>query len=470
MVYSSRLLVKRRGSDMKYCLRNTFWVLLVSYVLIVMFERSPHDSQIYENFGSIDCKLIRYKSIYNGDNTLTFTFHNEETFEYPFSHLVNSLTIEIFGDKYFSRYTRNDFTNLSRDGDVFNITVPYSASGVANISFKCMNGKFDSVTQEINDSKLVPSYSSSIYSEHDLLNLRNVCFNKSSFEYFSNYSIYHNDINYFNTTYPMHTRIFDYKIKLETENVTQTDDYTVIIPNFDMFHWKQILFSINPLLLSLRTLGNSSKRIHLKTVNSTQRGVFDIIKKFAPNIQLTYSSLSDGCFSQVIFPRMNHSIDISHDIAIRRYIEQNFSVIQMMFGHPDVSDKSIALPYSLSFLNSTIKEMCNECSVEVIPRKDLVYISDLVSGSTYLVGNHISNIVYSVFLANGKGSLINVSPKEDRCIDWETNFTNRLNISHIAMYNNKECTCKSFKCYSKSPINEVNIDDFKILLSRVFVN
>ena len=308
-----------------------------------------------------------------------------------------------------------------------------------------------------------------IDSEYDIVQLGNVCFNNGSFEYFSNYAIYHDGINYFNVMYPLHTKIFDYKMKPEPKNTTRIDDDVVVIPNIDIFHWKQILFSINPLMLSLESLKNRSKKIHLKAINSTQKGIIDVIRRFMPNVQLTYSNISDGCFSRVIFPKMNHSIDLTDDIMLRSHIKQNFSVMQKIFDHNEVVNKSIALPYSLSFLNSTIKELCDECKVEIISRRDLLYISDLVSRSSYLVGNHISNIVYSVFLANGKGSLIDISPKQDRCIGWETDFTTALNISHIPMYDNKECACKSFECYSKSPINEINLDDFKALLNKIFV-
>jgi hypothetical protein len=71
----------------------------------------------------------------------------------------------------------------------------------------------------------------------------------------------------------------------------------------------------------------------------------------------------------------------------------------------------------------------------------------MLAGAFILVGDHITSLIHIIWMASGRATVIDVSPKEFACNPWARNMAEKADISYVRIFDEGKCRCPTFGCY-----------------------
>jgi hypothetical protein len=76
----------------------------------------------------------------------------------------------------------------------------------------------------------------------------------------------------------------------------------------------------------------------------------------------------------------------------------------------------------------------------------------MMSGAGTLIGDHLTSLIHMIWMAGGKATVIDASPKEFACNPWARNMAQKANLSYIRIFDEDKCICPTFRCYPQDKL------------------
>ena len=427
---------------------------IIFYIIINLFNKGPPLPPFSKDFTSIDCHSLKFNKLIDYNGKLEFSFFALPSIEYPPEYLVYFLTVEIISENASFNYTGDFITFPQRDENYLNFTLFHSFAGNSLISVKCLNNIITNFNTKLNNIEIVEeSYSSSDFSNYNNVKFHNVCLEYEKFLYFTQIMGNRPSVPFDNDQLRFEFLKWPLSAYLDHKKVNLTHEISYLIAPFYEEHWKNILFNLLPLTLSIEeqkgSFYNNSLFIFRKEPNINS---FKTLSYFSQHKPIKLHDIM--CFSTLLLTKTKSNIQMNNNLIenslnlnmnfLRNQIKRNFTIKKRIVIDENLFDE----------LDEKIKN-----KFELIPIKqslDLIDIIQLVSSAEILIGNHINNLIHLIWL-NENSIIIDATPKDYSCNNWINNLSKKFNLNLIKLFNNTNCNCNNFNCLP-SLINEIDIN------------
>jgi hypothetical protein len=422
--------------------------LLVGFILLVL-DKGPPVPPFGDDFHSIDCHGAAFESYTNRGGFLDVVFSVQPPVEYPPSYLAQFLSISINTPPTTMEYSSGHIKNISRNASHFRGTVAHSWAGPSTITARCLDEVFPPAA--VNLSNIVnydPHYSSrSEYAGDDHARFRNVCLEFEKFLYFVEHFGDRPAVPFDDDAlrFEMLPRTLEFYLKEKKVQVLPRTFF--LVAPFAPLTWQMILLTMIPLAISVdRNLVNESEPPYFIFRKRAPDDAASALRFFST--EPPRKLLDIMCFDRLIVTptyrtmrnRLASSLDL--DIApLRRRLPRILRV----------NGRKVVVADNLwDLLERPIKGRFRAAELVRLPANlGIDRASQMLMGASILVGDHITSLIHMIWMAAGKGNVIDVSPKEFACNPWARNMADKANLSYVRVFDGEKCRCATFGCYQQ---------------------
>lgn len=437
-------------------------IIFIFSIFIYIFDQGPAVPPFSSETNSIDCRYLSYYNYTLHDGVADFYFNLTETLNFPpeyIPHFISLYTIN--NENVAMEFEKKDLKNMSLINGTIKFTLQYPISGQLFVRFDCLKKEF--ATQkltlvDINDTD-DETFSTKGFSGIDLVRMKNVCFEKKKFLFFSHQAGYSKSIPFNQTQIPFEIIHWQLPFYLHSKNVSRTNITSFLLPPFDLVPWKSLLFNLFPIASSIEANNETdSKNLLFYFKETPVKNTIEILKRLS--VKPASKILKIQCFKSIVFPS-SYSHFTPSAVDVETALSRNFTFLRTAFPKTTIQKKKVVVSSTVSkLLVPIMKEICSDCTIQTISAKsDVMKFADQVASAEIFIGNHLYHLFHMVWLTPNQSTLIDVSPSNYSCIKYPEIFCGIHNLSYYRVNPlSKECTSFNFDSYPPIAVSTDSMD------------
>lgn len=431
-------------------------VILIIAISIYVLDPGPVSPPFSYPFQTIDCKMIEFESFNTINDTISVLLHANQAIQYQNEYLPHYLSLWTDFNGFNFKVTKKEFLRTSFTNSTINVAYVSKIAGNVNITIQCLDNTFKRFnTSILNVNSTDSDHSAKMNPDWNQGYFNNVCIENNSILFFSKSYGTGREIDFDNTSVEIKPQYWNIPSYLHFNNLSMLNDTALLAPQFDLTNWKIILFNLMPIENILEGKDLTDSKIQFMTMNNLSKSNQEYLKKYTSlnSIQIP----PKACYKNLLIPETVNG-DITHQDVLKA-LNFNFSSLKTRFFKGDIKKDSIVLANCLSNLEGMIKEQCPNCEVNILsPRIDLTKAAQIVGSSRMLIGNHISSLIYMIWMQQNS-MVLDLSPKHVSCNKWAKELSTKIDIQYISLNNQDDkCLCDNFNCYPKGPGSNPEIE------------
>ena len=435
------LILGKKPSKVLLSYYTLFFPVLALFLSFVLysFDKGPPAPPWGGRFQSIDCHSVKFESLEDRGGTIDFFFTNGPSIEYPPEYLPNFLGVEIKTGAATLEYNGNLIRNVSTPKGRINFSISHTWSGMSTINVKCLGTTLAQLQVNIKPGDAIDAnYSRSQAISDNITKFHNVCIEHGKFLYFSEVA---------GTRGPVHVNGGDFRFEILKwkqspymlhKNVNITKGVSFLVAPFQDTLWATVALTVIPLSVAVSNTQGDGERVAVMR-GQVSASASDVMKYVGLQKAVWLDDIM--CFDTLVVTEMYSTAtadNIQHALATAELQQQ---------GDTRVGRK-IVIADNLwdHFHGKLANQMKRTTCVRLGSHQGFAEIHRDVSEARLLIGNHISSLIYMMFLHPG-ASVLDLTPKKYACNVWARTMAERLNLTYVSMYGNRMCECPNFSCY-----------------------
>lgn len=437
---------------------NSFTIPIFLFCALFAFlmyytDPGPLNPPFSTDFKSIDCKSVEFKSVVDRNGDLDFIFSSGETIEYPQEYLPYFVNAKIKTRLSYIEYEPKYAENITRMSEIFKFSIPHTQSGHSQIDIYCLDKKIAYIEKDL---KYIKNYSNkysfvNFYGKNGY-ELNNVCLEYQKFLYFTKIE---SPIVYF--PFDQDQFKFEYlkwplQPYLDHKNVTEDNDISYMLAYFNDEPWKQLLFNVNPLANAIAerigSFPDGHKFIFRHDVDNKS---IEILKYFGNKEPMKLADIQ--CFDQLVLIEADSHVDIHNQTMMEFALNSSFTFAIQRLSRKSIQRNKVVVSESLYDNLSDVTSNVEKIS----PNTPLHEAIQIASTANVFVADHISTLVYSIFLSK-KATIIDLTNQSYTCNPMLGTFLNNSKAKKNRVFYDENCQCKDFSCYPEHPESDRKID------------
>ena len=432
--------------------------LFLSFVLY-SFDKGPPAPPWGGRFESIDCHSVKFESLDDRGGAIDFFFTNGPSIEYPPEYLPNFLSVEITTGAATLEYNGDFVRNLSTPKGRISFSVNHTWSGMSTINVKCLGTTLAQLEVDIKPGDAVDAnYSRSQAMGDNITKFQNVCIEHGKFLYFSEVA---------GTRGPVHMHGGDFRFEILKwkqgpymlhKSVNITKGMSFLVAPFPDTLWETVALTVIPLKAAVSSSQGEGERVAVMR-NQVPPSAGDVMNYVG--IQKTVLLDDIMCFDTLVVTETysrTTADNLQHALAAAsRGLRQQ---AEARGGRKIVIADNLWDQFHGRLSNQVKRISC----VRLTGDQSFAEIRRDVSEARLLVGNHISSLIYMMFLHPG-ASVLDLTPKKYACNTWARTMAEKLNLKFVSMFGNRKCECPNFSCYDMNRFSSDG-EDYNVIMEE----